>query len=155
MSCQQQIGKFQNSQEEYCLFKNKKVFNAGSYFMENFSPSRNPCICFTGLYCYQSVTLGQKCGQSHYLNSIRNVLEVLTVFQFMPTLYRDHENFGKSTTIFIQTFIKTLVILRVNKHFGRKFCESVLFNNYFPFSIKIPVKYNTVLLVVNKMAKIP
>ena len=32
---------------------------------------------------------------------------------------------------------------------------SVLLNNCFPFSIKIPVKYNRVLLVVNKMAKIP
>ena len=73
----------------------------------------------------------------------------------MPTLYRDHENFGKGTTILIQTFIKTLVILRVKKHFWGKFCVSVLYNNYFPFSIKIPVKYNTVLLFVSKVAKIP
>ena len=89
------------------------------------------------------------------LNSIRNSLEVLTVFQFMPTMYQDHENFGKSTTIFIPTFIKTLVILRVNKHFWGKFCESVLFNNCFPFNRKIPVKCSTVLLVVNKVAEIP
>ena len=31
-----------------------------------------------------------------------------------------HENFSKSTTIFIQTFINTLVILRVKKHFWGK-----------------------------------
>ena len=123
--------------------------------MENLAPSKNPCFCCPGSYCYQSVSLGWKCGQSHSLNSIRNDLEVITVFQFMPTLYCDHETFSKSTTIFIQTFIKTLVILRVNKHFWGKFCLSVLFNNCFPFSIKIPVKYNTVLLVVNKVAKIP
>ena len=66
---------------------------------------------------------------------------------FMPTLCHNHENFGKSTTIFSEIFIKTH--LRVNKHFWRKFCISVLFNSSFPFSIKIPVKYNTVLLVVN------
>ena len=39
--------------------------------------------------------------------------------------------------------------------FWARFCVSVLFNNYFPFSIKIPVKYNTVLLFVSKAAKIP
>ena len=93
---------------------------------------------------------------------MRNVLEKLTVFQFMPTLYHDHENFSKSTTIFIQTFIKTLVILRVTKHFlgklwvilGKTLCVS-LFNNYIPFSIKKSVKFNTVLLFVSKVAKIP
>ena len=42
----------------------------------------------------------------------------------MSTLYHDHENFGKSTTIFIQTLIKTLVILRVNKHFREKLSVS-------------------------------
>ena len=98
---------------------------------------------------------GVKIQTKSLLNLIQNILEELTVFQFMPTLYLDHENFGKSTIIFIQTFIKTLVILRVNKHFWGKFCVSVLFNNCFPFSIKIPVKYNTFLLVVNKVAKIP
>ena len=123
--------------------------------MENLAPLTNPCFCRPDSYCYQSVSLVQKCGQSHFLNSIRNKLEVLTVFQFMPTLYRDQENFGKSTTIFIQTFIKTLVILRVDKYFWGKFSVTVLFNNCFPFSIKIPVKYNKVLLVVNKVAKIP
>ena len=79
------------------------------------------------------------------------ILEVLTVFQFMPTLYRDHEKFGKSTTIFTETFIRTLAILRVDKYF----CFSVLFNNCFPFSIKKPLKYNTVQLVVNKVPKFP
>ena len=123
--------------------------------MVNLTPLRNLCFCAPGSYCYQSVTLGKKCWQSHSLNSIRNVPEVLTVFQLMPTLYRDDENFGKSTTIFIQTYIKTLLILRVKKHFWWKLCVSVLFNNYFPFSIKIPVKYNTVLLLVSKVAEIP
>ena len=63
--------------------------------------------------CYHSVTLGQKYGlcKSHSLNSIQNIREVLTVFQFMPTFYQDHESLGKSTIIFIQTFIKTFVIL--------------------------------------------
>ena len=42
------------------------------------------------------------------------------VFQFMPTLYCDHENFDKSTTVFSDVFIKTLIILRGNKHFGGK-----------------------------------
>ena len=79
------------------------------------------------------------------------ILEVLTVFQFMPTLYRDHEKFGKSTTIFTETFIRILAILRVDQHF----CVSVLFNNCFPFSIKIPVKYSTIQLVVNKVPKFP
>ena len=73
----------------------------------------------------------------------------------MPTFYQDHESLGKITIIFIQTFIQTLVILWVNKHFWGKFCVSLLFNNCFPISIKVPVKYNTVLLVVNKVAKIP
>ena len=66
-----------------------------------------------------------------------------------------------------------LIILKVNKHFWAKFCTSVLFSyvtfiaaiqwissglkkhlhvknvsNCFPFSIRIPEKYNTVLLVV-------
>ena len=85
----------------------------------------------------------------------KNVLELLLVLQFMPTLYHDHENFGKSTTIFIQNLKKTPVILRVNKHFWGRFCVSVLFNNCFPFSLKTLVKYNTDLLVVNKVAKIP
>ena len=101
-------------------FWNKKVFNADNYFMVNLTPLRNLCFCAPGSYCYQSVTLGKKCWQSHSLNSIRNVPEVLTVFQLMPTLYRDDENFGKSTTIFIQTYIKTLLILRVKKHFWWK-----------------------------------
>ena len=78
-----------------------------------------------------------------------NYPEVLTVFRFMPTLYRDHENFGKNTTIFSHTFVKHLIILRVNKVFLGKCCTSVLFTNCFPFNIKIPAKYNTVLLVVN------
>ena len=39
--------------------------------------------------------------------------------------------------------IKTLIILRVNKHFWGKICMSVLFHNCFPFSIKIPVKYSS------------
>ena len=73
----------------------------------------------------------------------------------MPALYCDHETFGKSTTIFIHAFIKTLVILRVNKRFGGKFYVLVLSNSCFPFSIKKTVKYNTVLLVVNEVAKIP
>ena len=60
---------------------------------------------------------GVKIYTKSLLNLIQNILEELTVFQFMPTLYLDHENFGKSTIIFIQTFIKTLVIPRVNKHF--------------------------------------
>ena len=72
-----------------------------------------------------------------------------SLFQFIPTLYRDHENFGKSTIIFIQTFTKTLTILRVNKHFLGKFCVSILINDFFSFSIKMTVKYNIVLLVVN------
>ena len=87
-------------------------------------------------------------------------------------LYLDHKKFGKSTTRFSQTFIKALIVLRVNQHFWRIFYISVLLNHemfiptilltvnqpwleeaiiykerkeLFPFSIKIPVKYNTVL----------
>ena len=81
-------------------------------------------------------------------------MEILTVFQFMLALYCDHEDFGKSITIFIQIFIKTRHP-ESKQTFLRKFFESVLFNKYFSFSIKIPVKYNTVLLVVNKVSKTP
>ena len=130
--------------------------------MVNLTPLRNLCFCAPGSYCYQSVTLGKKCWQSHSLNSIRNVPEVLTVFQLMPTLYRDDENFGKSTTIFIHIYknsshpeSKETFLVKIVGVFWGKFCVSVLFNNYFPFSIKIPVKYNTVLLLVSKVAEIP
>ena len=115
--CQKEWGNFLN------LLQKEGGSNPGGnydYFMENLPSSRNPCFCAPGSYCYQSMTLRQKCGQSHSLNSMQNVLEKLTVFQFMPTLYHDHENFSKSTTIFIQTFIKTIVILRVTKHFWGK-----------------------------------
>ena len=68
-------------------------------------------------------------------------------FRFMPTLYRDHENFGKITTIFSEIFIKTYHP-EIKTFFG-KILYVTLFNNCFPFSIKITVKYNTVLLVVH------
>ena len=65
----------------------------------------------------------------------------------MPALYhRDHENFGKSTAIFIQTFI-LLSSWEETTTFVENFV-SQLFNNCFPFSIKIQVKYNTILLVL-------
>ena len=134
------------------VFLKQKVFNADNYFIENLELSRNPCFCHPGSYCYQSVTLGRNVGKvTLWMKYKIYILEVLTVFQFMPTLHRDHEKFGKSTTIFTKTFIRTLAILRVDQHF----CVLVLFNNCFPFSIKIPVKYNTVLLVVNKVSKTP
>ena len=134
------------------VFLKQKVFNADNYFIENLELSRNPCFCHPGSYCYQSVTLGRNVGKvTLWIKYKIYILEVLTVFQFMPTLYRDHEKFGKSTTIFTETFIRTLAILRVDKHF----CFSVLFNNCFPFSIKKSLKYNTVQLVVNKVPKFP
>ena len=46
----------------------------------------------------------------------RIVLKALTVFLFMTSLFCDHGNFGKSTTSFSQTSVKTLITLRVNKH---------------------------------------
>ena len=67
--------------------------------------------------------------ESHSLNSVQNVMEVLTSFFYScQPRYCDHENFGKSTIEFSQTFIKTLIILRL-KYFWGKFCTSVLFND--------------------------
>ena len=119
------MGNSKTHKKNNCLFQ-IKVLNADNYFMENLAPSRNLHFCHPDSYCHQSVTLWQKCGQSHSLNSIQNIPEVLTVFQFcQPSIVII--NFGKSTTIFIQTFIKTLIILRVNKHFGENFaCQFYL-----------------------------
>ena len=50
------------------------------------------------------------------------------VLHSLHPLYLYHENFSKSTTRFSLTFVKTFIIMRVNKHFGGKFCTSVLFN---------------------------
>ena len=41
----------------------------------------------------------------------------------------DVDPFGKSTTRLSQTFMKTLIILTVNKYFGGNFCTPVLFND--------------------------
>ena len=97
-------------------------------------------------------------------------------YEIFWSLYCDHKNFGWRATWFSKTFIKTCIILRVNKHFCGKFCPPVFFNdvmfiaaifltmdrlwhkkqlyvkkvnNCFPFNIKILLKYNTVLLAVN------
>ena len=118
--------------------------------MENLAPSRNLFLP-PRLMLPSFSDLVVEIGRSHSLNSIQNILEVLIVLRFLPTLYCDQ---SKSTTIFSEIFIK-IIILRVKKHFWEKFCMSVLFNNYFPFSIKMPVKYNKVMLVVNKMTKSP
>ena len=75
------------------------------------------------------MTLWQKCEQSHSLNSIQNILEVLTVFPIMLTLYRDHEKFSKSATRCSQAFLKALILLGVSKNFQGKFSASVLFND--------------------------
>ena len=118
--------------------------------MENLAPSRNLFLP-PRLMLPSFSDLVVEIGRSHSLNSIQNILEVLIVLRFLPTLYCDQ---SKSTTIFSEIFIK-IIILRVKKHFWEKFCTSVLFNNYFPFSIKMPVKYNKLMLVVNKMTKSP
>ena len=105
------------------------VFNTYNNFMVNLAFSRNPCLLYPALYCYQSMTLWQKCEQSHSLNSIQNILEVLTVFPIMLTLYRDHEKFSKSATRCSQAFLKALILLGVSKNFQGKFSTSVLFND--------------------------
>ena len=124
------------------------VFNADDYFTENSARSRNPCFHQPSSYFHKSVTLWQKYGRSKNRYKISWRYE-LFFNSYRPLPYHHHENFGKSTTRFSQTFIKTLIILRVNKHFCGNFCTSELFNNCFPFSIKILVKYNIVLPVVN------
>ena len=122
--------------------------------MENLAPSRNSLLPMPR-YMLPSVSDLVVEIRAKSLSEFNTKSPGGIVFQFMPTLYHDHENFGKSTTIFIQNLKKTPVILRVNKHFWGRFCVSVLFNNCFPFSLKTLVKYNTDLLVVNKVAKIP
>ena len=54
----------------------------------------------------------------------------------MPTLYHDHGNFGKSTTIFSDMFIKISYHPESKKTFWGKFCIEVLFNNCFSIQHK-------------------
>ena len=89
------LGNSKTHKKNNFLFeKKKKTFNANNYFMENLTP-RNSCFHRPGSCYHQSVTLWQKCGQSHSLNSMQNILEVIIVFQLIPTLYHNHENFIK------------------------------------------------------------
>ena len=63
--CQKEGGNFLNllQKEGGCL--GKKGWGGGvpnpggncDYFMENLPPSRNPCFCAPGSYCYQSMAL--------------------------------------------------------------------------------------------------
>ena len=50
----------------------------------------------------------------------KNILEVLTVVSFLPTLI--YEKSGKSSFSFNQEFIKTLIILKVSKDVCGKLC---------------------------------
>ena len=84
------------------------------------------------------------CGQSHSEFNTKYPGGI-NCFSIHANLYRDHENFGKSTIIFIQTFVKTLVIMRVNKHFWKNFV----------FQFYLTTSPLAALLVVNKVAKIP
>ena len=48
------LGNSKTHKKNSCLFQIKKVFNTDNYFMENLAPSRNPCFCCPGSYCYHT-----------------------------------------------------------------------------------------------------
>lgn len=57
-------------------------------------------------------------------------MEKPTVFPFTRTvLLSDCEKLGKSTSSFSPTLKRTLIIMRVNKHFWGELCPLVLFND--------------------------
>ena len=93
--------------------------------MENLAPSRNSLLPMPR-YMLPSVSDFVVEIRAKSLSEFNTKSPGGIVFQFMPTLYHDHENFGKSTTIFSEVFMKTLIILRVDKHFGVKLCVSFI-----------------------------
>ena len=69
------------------------------------------------------------CEQSNCEFSSKLLCRFSHIFLSCLPLFRDHGTFGESATSFIQTSIKTLIILRVNKRFWGKLSTPDLFKD--------------------------
>ena len=71
--------------------------------MENSALLRNPCFLYPAPYCRQSTTLWQKCGRSHSLNSVRNILELFSL-RNSPRQSAFAEAFANAKRVFFCTY---------------------------------------------------
>ena len=95
----------------------------------NLESLRDLCFCYPAPYCYQSVTLRQNVSEATLWIKYETFWKHWLFFHSCQLLYRDHERFGKSITRFSKTFVKTQIILRVNRHFWGKIFMSILFSD--------------------------